>query len=75
MTPDELRAAAERYRYRPNGADKAILADAYLAEQETLRTVKLRCGYILGACQTLEEAKAEARAILDLLGEEPTQCS
>jgi hypothetical protein len=60
--------------YRPGGQyslqeDEIRVGDAYLTEQDAIATIKLRCGYILGVCKNLSEAQAEARYILELLGE------
>lgn len=47
------------------------LAKAWRAEEETRRATALRCGYVLGTCRGEDEMRAEARAILELLGETP----
>ena len=39
--------------------------------QKRLESVALRCRYILGTCRGEQEMKAEANAILELLGEKP----
>jgi hypothetical protein len=80
---DELRQAARRCQHAADWhrkgvkstpmlavvvADAAQLAAAWLAEQVNREHIALRCRYILGTCRGEEEMKAEARAILDLLG-------
>ena len=41
--------------------------DKLLAIQETLSTIRLRAGYILGACQGEREMKTEAKEIIHLV--------
>ena len=48
--------------------DARFLAATYLAEQPVRESISLRCRYILGTCRGVDEMRAEARAILDLLG-------